>query len=203
MERRLPQSIVLSAISLLLIISPCVIGSEEDTAISFTDATLIYGTSTSITLHITDATNISILSLNITWDPSVIKIEEVNTSYPHSDFDSVFTLINNTRGILEIDAYKYGVNGLSDDISVLQLTLTPLTKGTQETSTTLEITGTRIYDSDQQTIAHTVHSQTIPITSEPIKDSSFPIELIIIVCSILFIACISVFIIRKTQQKKH
>jgi len=203
MERRLSNSLILCILSLVVIINASIMVSGQDTELFFTNTTLIQHEQTTTMLRITNATDVAVVSMNITWDPTSIAIEEINTSYPHSDFDSVFTLLNSTQGTLEIDAYQFGTDGLSDTIAVLQLTLIPITKETQQPSTTLEITENRLYDSNQQPITHTAYSSTISITSNPVEESNSSLQLIIIAGIILFIIFLSVFIIRKTQQKKH
>ena len=156
-------------------------------------------------LFVRDVSDLVVLSLNVSWDVSVINVTDVNTSSFFSDFDSVFIILDAVGGFLDVDAYKYGDEGLSGNISVLRLSIVAVEPLKDDAVCNLEISNMSVmYDSDLEFIEHSIQSNTITIiANEKFNDqtNNFIIYSVLsIVIIILFIS--AVFVILKKNNKR-
>ena len=117
-------------------------------------------------LFVRGVSDLTILSLNVTWDTDIINVTDVDTSNLYSDFDSVFISLDTVNGFISIDAYKFGDEGLSGNISVLRLSIVAVEPLKDGTISSLDISDkSTMYDSDQEFIEHSTQSGQIIIKS--------------------------------------
>jgi len=123
----------LSLFMCLLLLSCLLVSSEplekEMVVISLDDIEVPVDGTDSSRINICYAENIVIVAINVTWDPSVVYLDNIDTSM--APFDSIFDNINNDNGFLRLDAYEFSESGLDGNFTVCSLDFIPATGAVQ------------------------------------------------------------------------
>jgi PKD repeat protein len=94
-------------------------GEAQETTIHANEISMEIDATGLIHINITDAAAIAYLSLNMSWDTSVVQLDEVDDTV--SDFNMIFPLINSDVGYVKIDAYDYSAQGITGDAIICGL----------------------------------------------------------------------------------
>lgn len=143
---------------------------KDETIIEIESFTLELDETKKTSIMIKEGLDIAIVSLQLTWDPAILYLTEVKDDSGISDFDSVFYTINHTLGILILDAYKFGDDGLDGDRTIADLYFETATNAKEGDSSDLTITDTKIVSSSMQYIDHTVSNGTAMIIEQVISE---------------------------------
>jgi len=187
-------------IILISIFSSFAYAIENETYVEFNPTTISSDDTYYSSLFVRNVSDLVVFSLNVSWDFSVINITHVNTSSTFSDFDSVFFSLDNEKGHLSVNAYRFGDEGLSGDVSVLRLSIIavePLKDGS--VSGLIISDDSVMYDSDQGFIDHSIKSGNIKIKTNEFYNKSINNSILYLISFIIIIFFI--FIIIKILKK--
>ncbi len=194
---------MLFIIIFISILSSYVSATENETIIGFNPTTISSDNTYYSSLFVRGVSDLTILSLNVTWDTDIINVTDVDTSNLYSDFDSVFISLDTVNGFISIDAYKFGDEGLSGNISVLRLSIVAVEPLKDGTISSLDISDkSTMYDSDQELIEHSIQSNKIIINANEWSNNSLNNYIIYVVISIAIIFFIYIIIIIKKNKKR-
>ncbi|MDY6959744.1 MAG: cohesin domain-containing protein, partial [Halobacteriota archaeon] len=170
-EKRLKTNIVTVLIALSLFVSFVPSALAQDTAISIGDGSVDPGESVTVPVMIRNATNVGVVDINITFDPTVVnvEVEEIYVDvldkwFITSDFDNPIPVIDNTTGFARIGAFQSENPGLNGDVGIVNLILTAV--GDAGSFTTFDITVNELKEATPEGID-------IPAT---VEDSMFTIR---------------------------
>ena len=140
--------------------------SMEDPIIVYVeDIDIPYLGSNSGYLQVLDAMDLAFISLNLTWDPSILNLNTINIDNIHSDFDSVFYTIDNDEGKLSIDAYNFESTGLNGNVNVAYITFESTRNCMIGDSTPLIINNSVLWNINPDQINHSIDDGTALIVN--------------------------------------
>ena len=157
---------------------PTVIGNESSEILNAT--TMIYIDSTSIPINgsnsidiaINNVESLYIVALNITWNPSIVRVTVIDDT--SSDFDFIYAQFNNNIGFARIDAYCFDdIVGLNGNVSICNLEFEPAITASIGDWCWINTTNSVLWDISLGIIPHTVSNNIISIVSNQIPSTAY------------------------------
>ncbi len=112
-------------------------------------------------INITGVEKLAFVTLEIVWDPAVIKINEINDTV--SDFDLVFSNLNTNSGHLSLQAYRFDNVGISGNVVICGLDVKPADQAVVGDSTVLDINKSILWNVSINTLDHVKNNGTISL----------------------------------------
>jgi hypothetical protein len=120
MERNLWNRKSLIKVFVTLLLSLLIVSVPASaTTVSIGDVFMEPGDHTVAPIMISNVSNVGVANINITYDPSVVRITTVN----NSEFGNFYPVINNSIGLVKIGGVDYGDDGLSGDVKLADILL--------------------------------------------------------------------------------
>lgn len=141
---------IMGTIAIILLLIPITATSVcavQITSISIGTKTITSTDTHYVTIKVTDADDLNIVSLNLTWNPSVVRLTDIDE--PSGPFDLIQNFTDNSIGFARIASYKYGENSLSGDIDIVRVGFKKSAGAGNGDSTILDISNVKIGDQDQ------------------------------------------------------
>ncbi|MBN1761989.1 MAG: hypothetical protein JW878_02755 [Methanomicrobia archaeon] len=95
-----------------------IVAPAAATTLSIDDIFTTAGEETTTHITITNAINLGVVDINLTFDPSLVQV----TAVTNSDLDFLHAVVNNATGVVRIGGMDYG-DGVNGDITLAELTV--------------------------------------------------------------------------------
>ena len=118
MERNLWKRKSPVKVSVALLLALLIVPVSAATTVSINDVFMEPGDNTVISIMINNVSNVGVANVDITYDPSVVRITTVN----NSEFGNLYPVINSSIGLVKIGGVDYG-DGLSGDVKLADFLL--------------------------------------------------------------------------------
>jgi len=140
-KNRIYKMILLVGVSLITVAA--IINSESSsTIISMGDVDIPESGSDWSFLRINDVSNLGSCDVTLSWDPDVVTVTDVNDS----DFDSMDYYVDDTSGVLYLNAFSY--DALNGDFTIAKLTFEPASGASAGDECDLEITDSILFTAE-------------------------------------------------------
>ena len=156
-KRKSPIKVIVTLL-LALLIMPV----SAATTISIGDVFLEPGDNTIVSITINNVSNVGVANINITYDPSVVRI----TTVSNSDFGNLYPVINSYIGLVKIGGVDCG-DGLSGDVKLADLSLEAVGDAYETSTFNLTIDELKEAGPTETSISATVESGTAILNLPP------------------------------------
>jgi len=151
----------------LVAVAP-IINSENTPIVSMDGVNISKGGNGQGLLMVVDVSNLGSCDVALSWDPDVVTVTDVG----NSDFDQMFPYLNNTAGVLSMNAYSNAV--MNGDFTIAKITFEPASGASAGDECDLEITDSLLLTADPvpSKILHDEQNGTVHIKSSSDDDDN-------------------------------
>ncbi|MFZ2071219.1 MAG: PKD domain-containing protein [Halobacteriota archaeon] len=154
---------VLAALSLALAL-PIVLPTATATTISIGDLYLEPGENVVAAVMIDNVTNLGVANVHIVYESSVVHV----TNATSSDLANLYSVIDNSHGLVKIGGVDYSDDGLSGDIKLADLTLKAVGDADETSSLNISIIELKEASAIETSIPAAVDNSTVVLNLPPV-----------------------------------
>ncbi|MCJ7571844.1 MAG: hypothetical protein MUO82_08215 [Candidatus Thermoplasmatota archaeon] len=202
MMKKYDKFITISLSLMIILTFSIIVNSENIVTINMDDVKITRYSEKWNALNISDVKNLGSFSINLSWDPNVIDVIEINSSY-----FSIFPYISHDNGFVILTGYT--IQGMNGSFELLDILFKAI--GIANSSCYLKITDCEFLTADPKpNIINCNYNENLTlititdsISNDNNTNSNNPYNFIIIIC-IIFIVFIFIilFLFFKRKQKK-